>query len=459
MLKFFIPIGGLGRPIETPPCVEISSRDSTLSPESFLSRKVTEVRIGFIGILLGLLANGQPIRGSRKVVPAVSAYSLFVPSADTVRLPKSYLGFDIAQISTYLGFSAFAKPKSDFETNSQYAARQQPSLDTEVMPGLRLSSPMTFTLQPVPETDDTLASLSPATLKYDAEKHSLNVSLHFVTAFKTEEQELYVREVSHSIGSYPASNAFGAKINVPIVFNQEYYLILPSASWVTPGAGDASGQRTFSVSVDMDPVFAQKAFDHIGVIMIVRLRAPWFTTTNQHITPTLSDPVSEDRDDNYLYVSPEEVDIFNLATGQILKRVSNADIEPVHADLVQSTVATSNVAIQEDPVSSSLPKKSAPSDSPKPTAVQVSEKRTLVRNVEAYYPPLAKAAKIEGDVVFTVFINGNGDIQEMRLVSGHPLLVNAAREAVLQWKYNPIPQKNRVDTTDVVVSFHRYSKQ
>ena len=53
------------------------------------------------------------------------------------------------------------------------------------------------------------------------------------------------------------------------------------------------------------------------------------------------------------------------------------------------------------------------------------------------YPPLAKQARIQGTVRFTAIIGKDGTIQNLQLVSGHPLLVPAAQDAVKQWVYKP----------------------
>jgi TonB family protein len=53
------------------------------------------------------------------------------------------------------------------------------------------------------------------------------------------------------------------------------------------------------------------------------------------------------------------------------------------------------------------------------------------------YPPLARQARIQGMVVLKVHISKSGDVEEMQLISGHPLLAPAAIEAVKQWKYKP----------------------
>ena len=61
----------------------------------------------------------------------------------------------------------------------------------------------------------------------------------------------------------------------------------------------------------------------------------------------------------------------------------------------------------------------------------------LIEKVTPVYPPLAKEARIQGLVRFTVTIGKDGKVQDVQLVSGHPLLVEAAQQAVSQWVYKP----------------------
>jgi protein TonB len=61
----------------------------------------------------------------------------------------------------------------------------------------------------------------------------------------------------------------------------------------------------------------------------------------------------------------------------------------------------------------------------------------LVTKVTPAYPPEAKEARIQGTVRFDAVIGKDGAIQSLTLVSGHPLLVPAATDAVKQWVYKP----------------------
>jgi protein TonB len=61
----------------------------------------------------------------------------------------------------------------------------------------------------------------------------------------------------------------------------------------------------------------------------------------------------------------------------------------------------------------------------------------LIRKVNPTYPPLARQARISGTVVLRAVISKDGSIENLSLVSGHPMLAPAAIEAVKQWKYKP----------------------
>jgi protein TonB len=61
----------------------------------------------------------------------------------------------------------------------------------------------------------------------------------------------------------------------------------------------------------------------------------------------------------------------------------------------------------------------------------------LIKKVTPNYPPLAKQARIQGQVILQAEISKDGTIQNLQLISGHPMLAPAAIEAVKQWRYKP----------------------
>ena len=61
----------------------------------------------------------------------------------------------------------------------------------------------------------------------------------------------------------------------------------------------------------------------------------------------------------------------------------------------------------------------------------------LVKRIQPNYPPLARQARIQGTVVLHAVISKEGAIENLTLVSGHPMLAPAAIDAVKQWRYKP----------------------
>jgi protein TonB len=53
------------------------------------------------------------------------------------------------------------------------------------------------------------------------------------------------------------------------------------------------------------------------------------------------------------------------------------------------------------------------------------------------YPKLAQQARVQGDVLISAIIDVNGNVTEMKVVSGPPLLFAAALEALRKWKFEP----------------------
>jgi periplasmic protein TonB len=79
-----------------------------------------------------------------------------------------------------------------------------------------------------------------------------------------------------------------------------------------------------------------------------------------------------------------------------------------------------------------------------------------IHDVQPQYPQMAKVAHIQGDVILAATISKTGVIENLHTISGHPILAQAATEAVKQWKYKPYllnGEPVEVETT-VKVTFH-----
>ena len=94
--------------------------------------------------------------------------------------------------------------------------------------------------------------------------------------------------------------------------------------------------------------------------------------------------------------------------------------------------------ISSIPNTAVVPRISLPAERSRP--LRVSEgvsKGMLISKVIPEYPMLAREARISGVVVLSATIDKNGEIKNLQVISGHPLLVPAAMAAVEHWLYKP----------------------
>ena len=83
----------------------------------------------------------------------------------------------------------------------------------------------------------------------------------------------------------------------------------------------------------------------------------------------------------------------------------------------------------------------------------------IINRIQPVYPPLARQTRISGTVRLHAIIGKDGTIQQLEVMSGHPLLQQAALDAVRQWRYQPTLLNGdpvEVDTTiDVIFSLNQ----
>ena len=129
-------------------------------------------------------------------------------------------------------------------------------------------------------------------------------------------------------------------------------------------------------------------------------------------------------------------------TGQKLLKNTNAMmIEAMQAahSVLNKHIPEIQAQIEKAPAGESQPTPAQPA-TPASTRILVSvgvSEGLLVKQVPPIYPPLARQARIQGTVVLQAIIDKDGSVKNLQLVSGHPMLVNAAMDAVMQWQYKP----------------------
>ena len=62
----------------------------------------------------------------------------------------------------------------------------------------------------------------------------------------------------------------------------------------------------------------------------------------------------------------------------------------------------------------------------------------IVKKVQPLYPPLARQLGVQGKVRLRVLIARDGTVKTISVMSGHPLLIQSATDAIAQWQYKPL---------------------
>jgi TonB family protein len=71
------------------------------------------------------------------------------------------------------------------------------------------------------------------------------------------------------------------------------------------------------------------------------------------------------------------------------------------------------------------------------------QERKILHRVEPVYPELARSNRIIGTVKLQLIIGRDGKVKSAEAMGGHPLLIEAALNAVEEWKYEPAAQETK----------------
>jgi TonB family protein len=93
---------------------------------------------------------------------------------------------------------------------------------------------------------------------------------------------------------------------------------------------------------------------------------------------------------------------------------------------------------------------------PPPTKGGQLQQPKLLASVAAVYPPLARARRVQGDVVVDALIDATGKVTDTKIITGNPLLQSAAADSVRLWKYQPAHLNGEAIPihVNVTITFH-----
>lgn len=201
--------------------------------------------------------------------------------------------------------------------------------------------------------------------------------------------------------------AVGIALLIPLIYTQTlppaqiaWARILPPTAPTPPPPPDARLGQTVA--------HTQRVFQQSALV------AP-----SRHINPVLDNVIDDPAP--YLPLSPNSADSGPIGS------IPNLGVLPV--------IDAKPPAIKVEPP----PRKPevATAKIPRISIGGVVQEAKILKRVLPVYPPLARQARIQGTVVLMGVIARDGTIQNLQVMSGHPLLIASALDAVRQWVYRP----------------------
>jgi protein TonB len=131
-------------------------------------------------------------------------------------------------------------------------------------------------------------------------------------------------------------------------------------------------------------------------------------------------------------------DASNVPVGQpgVPGGIGVGDANGAGANLITSIIGTGS----SRPRPPEPPKEPAATKTPetaKPARITEVKMAEPIQRVNPVYPALARQMRVSGKVELRGVLGVDGRIHELQVISGHPLLVKAAVDAVMQWVYRP----------------------
>jgi TonB family protein len=129
------------------------------------------------------------------------------------------------------------------------------------------------------------------------------------------------------------------------------------------------------------------------------------------------------------------------------------DVEVVAGDKhhrVHPPTSTTHVELQ-NPSANAAPTTNAAEREPLPPTAAAPE-----ASANASYPLLAQHMNVQGAVILQAIINADGLVEDLRVVSGPPILTTAAKQAVREWRFKPVVQNGHAVETQarITVNFN-----
>jgi hypothetical protein len=165
---------------------------------------------------------------------------------------------------------------------------------------------------------------------YDTDTSILEVSLSGSTSRYLSEQHrsrldgILLRTMAWWQESF-AGGRGADRVTVERSYSDKYSVVFSQDSWLFRSSVDY--HRKFSYLKEMEPmVWRRRLRDRARVLLVCRLTEPWSHHGMIAHDASLAEPYEIISGDNYLYVVPEQIWIYNVVTGEIFAKISEASL-------------------------------------------------------------------------------------------------------------------------------------
>jgi TonB family protein len=177
-------------------------------------------------------------------------------------------------------------------------------------------------------------------------------------------------------------------------------------------------------------------FSFTAIILLlagtVRLASAWFPLTGESVISGEQSANQNHALQKSKFVKP----VIGAQTAAPAKKPVPVNPGPAARNTAKSTFLPVAGAPVLSPVAAPDQNNARPVREPIRVGGKVQESK-LIRRVEPVYPELAKRARVQGRVVLVVTVDEEGNVANITVSDGHPLLNDAAVAAVKQWRYSP----------------------
>ncbi len=229
----------------------------------------------------------------------------------------NFRGHDLIALFRSLQRSPDLREKGEFETTAAFEARQAKFVDEPLLPRFLPNSLMALV---VPHE----GWLAESEFQYDADEEVLQVHLNTSPVHDFPSPRVTLRWASGDLGSYAASNAFGATVRVHSSNEVEYGIVFDTDRY-----SDLIFDHDGVIDrIAMPPDKARSTVPHLRLLLVCRLVSPWLNTESGMHEATISEPRETLYTYNTMYAALSSVWVFDERDGRVLDKIDGGGDSP-----------------------------------------------------------------------------------------------------------------------------------